>query len=168
MDVPLNVTSSSEEDNELKNSSIAPNLIVFETPVNSNLELDRSKSLPSNDVVTRTKTDLRTSQVELAYSRDGQTQGRETTVPLQNQSYTWGQTWKAHSYRVKVIHLSQTYILLMISICQLPLEKVPETVPSSLCTQCLRMCPIKIFPLLFLHSPHKCQVWIFQRIYRRL
>ena len=88
MDVPLNVTSSSEKDNELQNSSIAPNLIVFETPVNSNLELDRSKSLPSNDVVTRTKTDLRTSQVELAYSRDGQTQGRETTVPLQNQSYT--------------------------------------------------------------------------------
>ena len=74
--LPFHVAGSSAEEKGMQEPAIVPNLKELEI---SKMELDQSLSTPTNDIETRKKSNLKSSQDKNVYSRHKQKQGGETT-----------------------------------------------------------------------------------------
>ena len=64
--LPFHVIGSTEEEKGMQEPATIPNLMELEI---AKMELDQSLSTPKNDIETRTKSNLKSSQDKNVYSR---------------------------------------------------------------------------------------------------
>ena len=74
--LPFHAIGSTAEEKGMQEPATVPNLMEIEI---AKMELDQSLSTPKNDIETRTKSNLKSSQDKNVYSRHKQTQSGETT-----------------------------------------------------------------------------------------